>query len=83
MAYYFSFESELTEAELATLKGLLHDRMLETVLNNEEEAGSLFTQQEPKPFTTIDILNGGRQALEQANIELGLALADDEMNYLM
>ena len=83
LVYYFSFESELTEAELATLKGLLHDRMLETVLNNEEEANSLFTQQEPKPFTTIDILNGGRQALEQANIELGLALADDEMDYLV
>ena len=83
LAYYFSFERELTEAELATLKGLLHDRMLETVLNNEAEAGSLFTQQTPRPFTTIDILGGGRQALEQANIELGLALADDEMDYLV
>ena len=83
LVYYFGFERELTEAELATLKDLLHDRMLETVLNHEEEAGSLFTQQEPKPFTTINILNGGRQALEQANIELGLALADDEMDYLV
>lgn len=83
LAYYFDFERELNEAELSVLKGLLHDRMLETVLNNEAEAASLFTQQAPKPFTTIDILNGGRPALEQANIELGLALADDEMDYLV
>lgn len=83
LAYYFDFERELNETELASLKGLLHDRMLETVLSNEAEVASLFTQQEPKPFTTIDILNGGRPALEQANIELGLALADDEMDYLV
>lgn len=83
IAYYFNIERDLTEAELATLKDLLHDRMLETVLNHETEAALLFTQQEPKALTTIDILNGGRQALEQANIALGLALADDEMDYLV
>lgn len=83
IAYYFNIEHDLTEAELATLKDLLHDRMLETVLNHETEAALLFTQQEPKALTTIDILNGGRQALEQANIALGLALADDEMDYLV
>lgn len=83
IAYYFNIERDLTEAELATLKDLLHDRMLETVLNHETEAALLFTQQEPKALTTIDILNGGRQALERANIALGLALADDEMDYLV
>lgn len=83
IAYYFNIERDLTEAELATLKDLLHDRMLETVLNHETEAAFVFTQQEPKALTTIDILNGGRQALEQANIALGLALADDEMDYLV
>ncbi|EFA29561.1 phosphoribosylformylglycinamidine synthase, partial [Haemophilus influenzae HK1212] len=83
IAYYFNIERDLTEAELATLKDLLHDRMLETVLNHETEATLLFTQQEPKALTTIDILNGGRQALERANIALGLALADDEMDYLV
>ena len=35
LAYYFEFEQALNEAELATLKGLLHDRMLETVLTDE------------------------------------------------
>ncbi|EJS89038.1 phosphoribosylformylglycinamidine synthase, partial [Pasteurella multocida subsp. multocida str. Anand1_cattle] len=43
----------------------------------------LFDQQAPKPFTTVDILSGGRQALENANVELGLALAEDEIDYLV
>ena len=42
IAYYFNIERDLTEAELATLKDLLHDRMLETVLNHETEAALLF-----------------------------------------
>ena len=83
LAYYFEFEQALNEAELATLKGLLHDRMLETVLTDENQASQLFAQHEPKPFTTVDILNGGRKALEVANVELGLALAEDEIDYLV
>ncbi len=83
LAYYFEFEQALNEAELTTLKGLLHDRMLETVLTDENQASQLFAQHEPKPFTTVDILNGGRKALEVANVELGLALAEDEIDYLV
>src|SRR5690606_1037477 len=30
-----------------------------------------------------DILGGGKAALEQANVDLGLALADDEIDYLV
>ena len=83
LAYYFEFSAEPTAAQIETLKGLLHDRMLETVLDNEAQAANLFAQQEPKPFTTVDILNGGRKALEEANVNLGLALADDEIDYLV
>ena len=74
IAYYFNIERNLTEAELATLKDLLHDRMLETVLNHETEAALLFTQQEPKALTTIDILNGGRQAIRTGEYCLGLGV---------
>ncbi len=31
----------------------------------------------------VDVLAGGRNALERANTELGLALADDEIDYLV
>ena len=62
---------------------LIHDRMTESVLYNADDLHQLFQHQAPQPLTRIDILHGGRQALEQANIELGLALADDEIDYLL
>ncbi len=44
----------------------------------------LFTQQEPKALTTIDILNGGRPSIRTGkDIALEAALADDEMDYLV
>ncbi len=62
---------------------LLHDRMTETVLGALEEAEALFREAEPAPLGTVDLLGGGRAALEAANRELGLALSDDEIDYLL
>ena len=61
---------------------VLHDRMTESVLTRAEDAELLFEQHEPAPSVSIDLLNGGREALEQANRELGLALSEDEIDYL-
>lgn len=83
LAYYFTFSAAPSETQIAQLKGLLHDRMLETVLDSFEQGAALFAQHEPKPFTSVDILGGGRKALEEANVNLGLALAEDEIDYLV
>ncbi|OOF36793.1 phosphoribosylformylglycinamidine synthase [Rodentibacter heidelbergensis] len=83
IAYYFAFNQPLDEKTLPKLTALLHDRMMETVVRDAKEAEMLFHHQAPKPFTTVDILGGGRKALETANIELGLALAEDEIDYLV
>jgi len=83
LAYYFELTKPLDEKTTEKLTALLHDRMMETVVRKADEAEVLFRQQEPKPFKTVDILNGGRSALESANVELGLALAEDEIDYLM
>ena len=56
---------------------------METVVRNPQDAEILFRHQDPKPFKTVDILNGGREALVTANVELGLALAEDEIDYLV
>src|SRR5690606_21125630 len=48
-----------------------------------EDAAQLFVRQAPAPQTRVDVLGGGRAALEQANRDLGLALADDEIDYLL
>ncbi len=61
----------------------LHDRMMETVFGEMNEAAALFAHHEPRPFTQVDVLGGGRAALAEANVALGLALADDEIDYLV
>ncbi|HHJ15663.1 MAG TPA: phosphoribosylformylglycinamidine synthase, partial [Gammaproteobacteria bacterium] len=48
-----------------------------------EDAQVIFRQAEPAPLVSVDILGGGRAALECANTELGLALSDDEIDYLL
>ena len=81
IAYYVS--GELSEADIQAAAALLHDRMTQLVLSQMEQAADLFSHAQPKPLTAVDVLGGGRAALEQANVQLGLALADDEIDYLV
>ena len=82
-AYYVQAQTPLTDGQLALLSELLSDRMVETVFQDLQQAQMLFTHHQPKPMTTVDILAGGSGALKLANVELGLALADDEIDYLV
>ncbi|MEY8200977.1 MAG: phosphoribosylformylglycinamidine synthase, partial [Colwellia sp.] len=84
IAYYVTLQSgaQLSENQEAQLNALLHDRMMESVFNDFAQASLLFASSEPGELTAIDIENGGKAALVNANIELGLALAEDEVNYL-
>jgi phosphoribosylformylglycinamidine synthase len=66
-----------------SIHDLVHDRMTESVLENADDAGQLFTQADPAPLVSVDILQGGRDALVAANRELGLALSEDEIDYLI
>ena len=68
---------------LAPVDALLHDRMVESVLSDSKQLESLFVQTPAHSFAVIDVLHGGRAALVRANTELGLALADDEIDYLL
>ncbi|MDR2014175.1 MAG: phosphoribosylformylglycinamidine synthase [Azoarcus sp.] len=61
----------------------LHDRMTESVLAAFDEAAALFHHYAPKSLATVNIIHGGRVALEAANAELGLALSGDEVDYLL
>ncbi len=69
-------------ADVKALRGALHDRMTESVLERAEDGEKLFVRAEPRPLSRID-LAPGRSALEAANKRLGLALAEDEIDYLM
>ncbi|MES2940114.1 MAG: phosphoribosylformylglycinamidine synthase [Pseudomonadota bacterium] len=68
---------------LAAVAALLHDRMTESVMPSRAEARALFTELQAAPMEHVDVLQGGRAALEQANTRFGLALADDEIDYLV
>ena len=73
----------LSEAQRQQVAALLHDRMTESVMFDRAEAAGLFTELQAAPLQTIDVRKGGKAALEQANTEFGLALADDEIEYLV
>jgi phosphoribosylformylglycinamidine synthase len=81
--YGLHFKSALSDAELAALAALLHDRMTEAVFFNGNGAAALFATHEPAPVATIALAAGGKQALLQANADLGLALAEQEFDYLI
>lgn len=82
LAFYIQ-APQLTDAQWPALAALLHDRMMETVFDSLDQAEQLFVRHQPQPVQSIDILGQGRQALEDANQKLGLALAADEIDYLI
>ncbi|WP_373092192.1 phosphoribosylformylglycinamidine synthase [Zhongshania sp.] len=81
--YRVDLAAPLEEGERSVLLAAIHDRMVETVLTSPEGAEVLFSRQTPKPMQAVDVLVGGRDALVAANSELGLALAVDEIDYLL
>ncbi|MCY4044173.1 MAG: phosphoribosylformylglycinamidine synthase [Cellvibrionales bacterium] len=60
----------------------LHDRMVESVVEQLADAIALFTHDEPTPLMHYPVMSDGRKALVAANNTLGLALAEDEIDYL-
>ncbi|PRY58195.1 phosphoribosylformylglycinamidine synthase [Knoellia remsis] len=75
-------DAPLTDADRAAIAALLHDRMTETALPSREDAAHLFDERDAEPMEHVDVLGGGRAALEGANAAYGLALSDDEIDYL-
>ena len=89
IAYYLNKKgpdggaAELTPAEASRAAERLHDRMTEALFGALAEAEVLFAHHTPAPLATVPLMAEGRSALERANVELGLALAPDEIDYLV
>ena len=62
--------------------GELHDPMMESVLSDEAQLAHVFDVQAPRPLRRVPVLSGGRAALVSANTDWGLALSDEEIDYL-
>ena len=82
-----AFNIESAEALSSDAKQLiasqLHDRMIESVFSSTADADRLFVHDTSRPLVAVDILSGGRDALVEANKTMGLALAEDEIDYLV
>ena len=76
-------KTELTPEQWTQVADVLHDRMTESVMRSRDEALGLFTELQAAPMEQVDVLAGGRAALQDANRRWGLALADDEIDYLV
>jgi phosphoribosylformylglycinamidine synthase len=71
------------KGDLAAALPLLHDRMTESVLDTVDAAEALFRHYAPQPLATVDLIGQGRAALAAANGGMGLALSEDEIDYLV
>ena len=78
----FGIDGMADDAADNYLDALIYDRMVETVVGSVAELEPLFARSPPQSFIEVDVLGGGAQALAEANLQLGLALAEDEIEYL-
>jgi len=83
IAYAISFSGKVDDAAVAALMPLLFDRMTEAVYQDAKQVEALFETHEVAPVVIVPLAENGRDALVVANTELGLALSDDEVDYLV
>jgi phosphoribosylformylglycinamidine synthase len=83
IAYRLSGPQRDLDAARPALEAQLHDRMTQTVLSRFEDAEQLFRRASPAASNSVDVLAAGRDALLAADASLGLALAPDEIDYLV
>jgi phosphoribosylformylglycinamidine synthase len=81
--YFIDAAAALGGAELKALGALLHDRMTESLWVDTQDPKGLFHSAAPRPLRAVALGNEGHAALARANAEWGLALSDDEIDYLV
>ncbi len=82
IAYGFVAGQPLSQADVRALAPLLHDRMTETALTRPATTAELFAEARPAPLRRVPLARLGRGALDEANRAWGLALSDEEVDYL-
>ena len=82
-AYYLRLPAALSAEHRLEVSAAVYDRMTEALVSDLSAAAALFEIAQPAAMSSVDILAGGRDALVAADSNLGLALADDEIDYLV
>lgn len=83
VAYYVHASTTLSAGSLAGVARHFYDPMVESVIYDLPDAAQLFATESPAPLLEVPVLDQGRSALDTANQQLGLALSDDEIEYLL
>ena len=81
--YQLVFNTDMDDERMQHVKDALHDKMVDQVFDDLDSCEALFGNHKPAPMLSVDILKGGKGALESANADLGLALSSDEIDYLL
>lgn len=82
IAYTLGSTQPLNEQDKASVFLALHDRMTESVVTDLKATSQISVTRKSALLPVIDVLGSGKQALLEANETLGLALSNDEMDYL-
>jgi phosphoribosylformylglycinamidine synthase len=83
LCYAITSTPGLDDDALNAIGPVLFDRMTEFQFVSSAEAAVLFEAHRPAPLGTVPLMDEGEEALKRANVELGLALSDDEIDYLV
>ncbi len=81
--YTLASATPLTTAQWRACAELLHDRMTESTFADLAASAALFDERDAEPMARIDVIGRGKAAIEEANTSFGLALSDDEIDYLV
>jgi phosphoribosylformylglycinamidine synthase len=73
----------LASADLHPLGALLHDRMTESIWFEPPDLQALFGAAPARPLRVVSLQGEGRAALARANRDWGLALSEEEIDYLV
>ncbi|KAI0075869.1 phosphoribosylformylglycinamidin [Panus rudis PR-1116 ss-1] len=81
-----SSDRAITTADVEAFSSLIHDRMTQVVQLTPPEPNALFEHKNPAPVRRVDLQaepTTAKDRLVAANKELGLALSEDEIDYLI
>src|ERR1700676_955293 len=81
--YFIESTATLEQGELRRLAAHLHDRMTESIWIDSIDPQGLFHGAAARPLRSVNLGMDGHAALARANRDWGLALSNDEIDYLI
>ena len=79
VSFHLDLAEPLTPEQREAVGALLHDRMTEVVLDAGADPALLFAAGQPRPLATVP---RSLEAMQNANVQMGLALSAEEIGYL-